>query len=133
MIIALDLEFQGKSGVIAAYLLPHTRGAALIETGPGSTQATLIRRLSDHGYNPSDITDVLLTHIHLDHAGAAGWLARQGARIYVHANGAPHLLDPEKLLSSAARIYGDQMETLWGEFLPVPGERLSIVYDGDVI
>ena len=133
MIIALDLEFQGKSGVIAAYLLPHTRGAALIETGPGSTQATLIRRLSDHGYNPSDITDVFLTHIHLDHAGASGWLARHGARIHVHPVGAPHLLDPSRLLASAARIYGDHMDSLWGEFLPVPPERLTTVLDGEWI
>ena len=133
MIIALDLEFQGKSGVIAAYLLPHTHGAALIETGPGSTQATLIRRLSDHGYNPSDITDVFLTHIHLDHAGASGWLARHGARIHVHPVGAPHLLDPSRLLASAARIYGDHMDSLWGEFLPVPPERLTTVLDGEWI
>jgi glyoxylase-like metal-dependent hydrolase (beta-lactamase superfamily II) len=89
--------------------------------------------LAAHGFTPADVTDVLLTHIHLDHAGASGWLARQGARIYVHPVGAPHLLDPEKLLSSAARIYGNMMETLWGEFLPVPEEKLTVVNDGDVV
>ena len=73
------------------------------------------------------MTHVLLTHIHLDHAGAAGWLARQGAEVYVHPVGAPHMLDPEKLLASATRIYGDRMDSLWGEFLPVPKEKLHVV------
>jgi glyoxylase-like metal-dependent hydrolase (beta-lactamase superfamily II) len=80
-----------------------------------------------------DITDVFLTHIHLDHAGASGWLARQGARIHLHPNGAPHMLNPEKLIASATRIYGEQMGPLWGEFLPVPEERLSILQDGQVV
>jgi len=75
------------------------------------------------------VTHVLLTHIHLDHAGAAGWLARQGAEVYVHPVGAPHMLSPEKLLASATRIYGDQMDALWGEFLPVPEERLNVAED----
>jgi glyoxylase-like metal-dependent hydrolase (beta-lactamase superfamily II) len=105
----------------------------LIESGPGSTQDALQSRLADHGFYPSDVTDVFLTHIHLDHAGAAGWLARQGARIHVHSAGAPHLLDPEKLLSSATRIYGEMMGPLWGQFLPVPEERLSVVWDGQVV
>jgi len=74
-----------------------------------------------------------LTHIHLDHAGGAGWLARQGAQIYVHPVGAPHMLNPEKLLASATRIYGDQMEKLWGEFLPVPEDKLVIAKDGEEI
>lgn len=132
-IITLDLNFQGLSGAIAAYLIPHARGGILIESGPGSTLPALERALQNHHLRPSDITDVLLTHIHLDHAGAAGWMARQGARIHVHPVGAPHLLDPEKLLASAARIYGDQMEKLWGEFLPVPPANLHIVEDNEVI
>ena len=129
-IIPLDLNFQGVAGVIAAYLLPHAKGAALIESGPGSTRDNLTRRLAEHGLKPTDISDVFVTHIHLDHAGAAGWLAHQGARIHVHPAGATHLADPTKLLASAARIYGDQMDTLWGEFLAVPKERLSILQDG---
>jgi glyoxylase-like metal-dependent hydrolase (beta-lactamase superfamily II) len=79
------------------------------------------------------VTHVLLTHIHLDHAGAAGWLANQGATIYVHPVGAPHMLNPEKLLASAARIYGDRMGALWGEFLPVPEERLRVPQDAETI
>ena len=129
----LDLNFMGVPGTIAAYLIPHPHGAVLVESGPGSTIPALEDRLAAHHLNVKDITDVLLTHIHLDHAGAAGWLARQGARIHVHPVGAPHLLDPEKLLASAARIYGDQMDIMWGEFLSVPEERLSVLQDGEEI
>jgi glyoxylase-like metal-dependent hydrolase (beta-lactamase superfamily II) len=132
-ILTLDLNFLGVPHAIASYLIPHNQGAVLVESGPGSTQAALQQGLNAYGLGLSDITDVLLTHIHLDHAGAAGWLARHGARIHVHPVGAPHLINPEKLLASAQRIYGDLMETLWGQFLPVPESRLSVVKDGQVI
>lgn len=129
----LDLNFLGIPNAIAAYLIPHKHGAVLIECGPGSTQVALRSALAIHGYSPADITDVLLSHIHLDHAGAAGWLARQGARIHVHEVGAPHMLNPEKLINSATRIYGDMMDTLWGEFLAVPEAQISILQDNDEI
>jgi glyoxylase-like metal-dependent hydrolase (beta-lactamase superfamily II) len=129
----LDLKFMGIPRTIACYLIPHENGAVLVESGPGSTLPALRDALKAHGLAPADITDVLLTHIHLDHAGAAGWLSRQGARIHVHPVGAPHMLNPEKLLASARRIYGDMMETLWGEFLPVPEERLSVLHDGELL
>ncbi len=132
-VVALDLNFQGMKQAIAAYLIRHSDGAVLIESGPGSTAAALQAGLAANGLSVSDITHVLLTHIHLDHAGAAGWLARQGALIYVHPVGAPHLLNPEKLLASAARIYGDKMGTLWGEFLPVPESQLVIPRDAEEI
>jgi glyoxylase-like metal-dependent hydrolase (beta-lactamase superfamily II) len=89
--------------------------------------------LQRHGLTEKDIAHVFLTHIHLDHAGAAGWMARQGATIYVHPVGAPHLVNPEKLLSSAARIYGADMDRLWGEFLPVPENQLVIIQDTEVV
>lgn len=121
----LDLNFQDIPGTIAAYLIPHDNdGAVLVECGPGSTVPTLERRLAEHGFTPRDVTDVLVTHIHLDHAGAAGWLAQHGAFVYVHPVGAPHLIDPQKLLASAERIYGDDMERLWGEFIPVPENQI---------
>lgn len=129
----LDLNFQGRPQTIAAYLIRHPDGAVLIESGPGSTVPSLVAGLAAHGLTPRDVTHVLLTHIHLDHAGAAGWLARQGAQIFVHPNGAPHLLDPHKLLASAQRIYGDMMERLWGEFLPVPAERLTVLQDSEEV
>ncbi len=132
-VITLDLNFQGKTQTIASYLIRHSSGVVLIESGPGSSITGLQSGLAANGLTVSDVTHVLLTHIHLDHAGAAGWLARQGAQIYVHPIGAPHMLNPEKLLASAARIYGDQMEKLWGEFLPVPKDRLVIAGDGEEI
>ncbi len=129
----LDLNFLGIPNAIAAYLIPHAHGGVLIECGAGSTVESLKSALAAHHLNPEAISDVLLTHIHLDHAGAAGWLARKGARIHVHEVGAPHLIAPEKLLRSAGRIYGDQMETLWGEFVPVHEEQLCILQDNDEI
>ena len=132
-IYIIDLHFLGFPGAIASYLVSHAHGAVLVECGPSSTLPALQAGLKAHGFAATDITDVLLTHIHLDHAGAAGWLARQGARIHVHPAGASHLLNPEKLLASASRIYGEAMQTLWGEFLPVPPERLRVPQDGDDI
>ena len=125
-VVTLDLNFQGRSQAISAYLIRRGEAAVLIESGPGSTLAGLEAGLAMEGLSAGDLTHVLLTHIHLDHAGAAGWLARQGAEVYVHPVGAPHLLSPEKLLASATRIYGDQMDALWGEFLAVPPEKLQI-------
>jgi glyoxylase-like metal-dependent hydrolase (beta-lactamase superfamily II) len=92
----------------------------------------MLEGLENIGYAASDVTDVFLTHIHLDHAGAAGWWAQQGAKIHVHALGAPHLLNPEKLLASAGRLYGDNMESLWGEFLPVQADKLNILNDNQI-
>ena len=132
-IIPLDLNFQKTPLVIASYLIPHEFGAVLIESGPGSTVDNLVEQLRLNGYTVQDITDVFLTHIHLDHAGASGWLAQHGARIHVHANGASHMMNPEKLLASATRIYGDKMESLWGNFLPVPENRLSVLSDDETI
>lgn len=129
----LDLHFLGLQGAIGAYALPHAGGVALVECGPGSTIPALLAGLASLGYKACDITDVFLTHIHLDHAGASGWLARQGATIHVHPAGAAHMLDPEKLLASAKRIYQDQMDYLWGEFLPVPADKLSVTADNDVV
>jgi len=132
-IVTLDLNFQGRPHAIAAYLIQHAHGAILIESGPGSTLAGLEAGLANEGLTPRDVTHVLLTHIHLDHAGAAGWLARNGAEIYVHPVGAPHMLNPEKLIASATRIYGDRMEMLWGEFLPVPESQLKVPNDAQEI
>jgi glyoxylase-like metal-dependent hydrolase (beta-lactamase superfamily II) len=132
-IITLDLNFQGRKQAIAAYLIPHSSGVVLVECGPGSTLSALQAALDENGYTTTDVTHVLLSHIHLDHAGAAGWLARQGAEVYVHPVGAPHMLNPEKLLASASRIYGDRMDELWGEFLSVPEDRLMVAEDAQEI
>ena len=129
----LDLEFQGRPHTIASFVIEGPSGLVLVETGPGSTLQTLQARLADLGIAPADIRHVLLTHIHLDHAGAAGWWARQGATVYVHPKGAPHLIDPSRLLASATRIYGDRMGPLWGEIVPAPAERVVEVEDGRVL
>lgn len=129
----LDLNFQGRPLAIAAYMLEHSSGIVLVESGPGSTLEALKAALKPFGYSLDDITHVFLTHIHLDHAGAAGALAQHGAQVYVHPVGAPHLLNPEKLLGSASRIYGDYMQVLWGEFLPVPANKLTILQDNEEV
>lgn len=129
-VICLDTKLSGHAGSVASYLIPYSRGAVLIDTGSGSTQDNLISALADHGLTPGQVTHVLLTHIHLDHAGAAGWLAGYGAQVYAHPIGIPHLSNPEKLIASARRIYGDKLEDLWGAFLPVPVTRLAGVRDG---
>ncbi len=132
-IYTLDLDYQNRPNTIAAYLVVGPGGPVLVETGPGSTLATLRQRLAEHGYSPADIGHLLVTHIHLDHAGAAGWWAQQGTEVYVHHVGAPHLIDPSKLIASATRIYGDQMERLWGDILPAPAGRVHSLYDADIV
>jgi len=132
-IVTIDLNFQNKTQAIASYLIRQQDAVVLVESGPGSTLSALEAGLAKEGLSARDVTHVLLTHIHLDHAGAAGWLSWQGAEIYVHPNGAPHLLNPEKLIASATRIYGDQMQTLWGEFLSVEQDQLRIPQDAEEI
>ena len=129
LVHTIDLNFQGFPSAIASYLIPHQKGALLVECGPGSTIPNLKASLDAYGYSVTDISDVLVTHIHLDHAGASGWFAKSGARIHVHPLGAPHLINPDKLLASAGRIYGEEMEQLWGEFIPVPDEQIIIHQD----
>ena len=130
---ALDLSFQNAPRVTASYLVVGPGGPVLVETGPGSTLPELKKQLAGSGFTSSEIRHILVTHIHLDHAGAAGWWAQQGTQIYVHYVGAPHLIDPGKLLASASRIYGDQMGLLWGDVLPAPAECVTPVFDGDKI
>ncbi len=132
-IYTLDLNFQNVPHTIASYLIMGPNGPVLVETGPGSTTNNLIAQLATHNVQPADIKHVFVTHIHFDHAGAAGWWAQQGAQIYVHGFGAPHLINPNRLISSATRIYGDKMDVLWGKILPAPEEKVTIVKDGDVI
>ena len=132
-IYTLDLNFQNVPQTIASYLIIGSEGPVLVETGPGSTLNNLIAQLASHNLQPADIKHVLVTHIHFDHAGAAGWWAQHGSQVYVHGFGAPHLINPNRLISSASRIYGDRMDTLWGDILPAPQENVTIVNDGDVI
>lgn len=129
----IDLDFLSFPGTIAVYLIKLPHATVLVETGPASTIPQLTAQLAVHGVRPTDISDVFITHIHLDHAGAVGWLAQNGAIIHVHPSGAPHLINPEKLLHSARRIYGEQMDALWGTFLPVPAAQIHSTHHEEVI
>lgn len=125
----IDLKFLGSPDIIATVLMHGPEGVALIDPGPASCLPVLEASLAARGFSSRDVRAILLTHIHLDHAGAAGTLVRKcpHAQVYVHERGAPHLVDPSKLLSSATRLYGDDMERLWGEVRPVPQERLRVL------
>lgn len=129
----LDLNFQGVPNTIGSYIIKGESGLAMIETGPSSCLPTVKAELAKIGVKPSDIKHVLLTHIHFDHAGAAGWWASQGAHIYVHHVGARHMIDPSRLVASATRIYGDAMDTMWGPLIPIEPKNLTELHEGDLI
>ncbi len=130
MIHIIDLHFKGLSDTIAAFLVETSEGPALIETGPHSTLPQLVKGINALGYDIRDLRHVFLSHIHLDHGGAAWALAELGAKIYVHPAGERHLLDPAKLLQSAKMIYQDQMEALWGDLRPLAPHSLVTVAHG---
>jgi glyoxylase-like metal-dependent hydrolase (beta-lactamase superfamily II) len=125
----LDLLHRGRERVISCYLLDAEEGPALFDCGPASCFETLVERLGERGVTLRDVRHLLLSHIHLDHAGATGVLVREHPALQVHVSevGAPHLIDPSKLISSATRLYGDELEPLWGEIVPVPGENVHVV------
>lgn len=129
----IDLLFQESPQVIAAYLIPSDDGWILVESGPHSCWGTLSQTLESKSLRPEDIQHVLLTHIHLDHAGAAWAFAETGATIHVHPAGSPHLADPSKLLISAERIYGDRMQTLWGTIRPIALESIHSVEHEEIL
>jgi glyoxylase-like metal-dependent hydrolase (beta-lactamase superfamily II) len=133
----IDQQFLGVRGVIGSYLLSNDNDddLALIETGPTPTLENVLAGVRSVGYDPVNIRTVIVTHIHLDHSGAAGQLIKHlpNAKVLVHPNGAEHLIDPSRLLKSAERIYGDDMDRLWGEVLPVPEDRVQVVQDRETI
>ena len=130
-----DLNFIGVPCIIATVVLHGPGGAALIDPGPSSTLPMLRAGLSKVGLGVGDLRAILLTHIHLDHAGATGSLLQENPalKVYVHEKGAPHLVAPEKLIASATRLWGDEMDRLWGEFRPVPQSALVVLKGGERI
>jgi len=120
-------------GIIAATALDSADGVVLFDTGPESTFRNIASELDRIGAQAEDVRHVFLSHIHFDHSGAAWRFAELGATVYVHPRGAPHLLDPAKLVSSATRIFGAEMERLWGVIKPVARERLRVLEGGDVV
>jgi glyoxylase-like metal-dependent hydrolase (beta-lactamase superfamily II) len=134
-ITPLDVNWCGRPKSIAAALLQSENHAALIDPGPESTLQTLREQLRANGLAVSDLNAILITHIHLDHAGATGKLVRENPnlKIYVHSKGARHMVDPSKLIASASRLWGDQLPILFGETLPVPHENLQILEGGETL
>jgi glyoxylase-like metal-dependent hydrolase (beta-lactamase superfamily II) len=130
----VDLHFGGRAGAIGVYLVETDDGIALFDCGPASTLPALEAGLASHGLDFGTVRHLLLSHIHLDHAGAAGSLVRShpGLTVWVSDVGAPHLVDPSRLERSARRLYGDAFDVLWGELAPVPKESIRIA-DGDVL
>jgi len=133
MIHVLDTHQLGTSGIVAATAVETREGLVLFDTGPESTFDNVAAELGRIGFAPTDVRHVFLSHIHFDHAGAAWRFAKLGATIYVHPRGAPHLIDPTKLIASAERIFGDDMQRLWGHIAPVPEANLRVLHDGDVV
>ena len=131
----VDLGWMGLPGQVAAYLVDGGDAVAVVESGPGSTLDTLLAAVREAGRDPAGITHVFVTHVHLDHAGGAGALLRVAprAKLYAHPLGAPHLVDPSRLLASAGQLYGAAMDRLWGRMVPVPPDRLVVLQDGDEV
>ena len=125
----IDLRHQSHERTIGAYLLDTEDGPALFDCGPATTVLALKAGLADHGLRLADIRHLLLSHIHLDHAGAAGVLVRDHPALQVHVSaiGAPHLVDPGRLERSARRLYGDTFDSLWGELAAVPAANVNVV------
>ena len=127
------MHFQGITQAIAAFLVESSEGPILIETGPYSTFPHLKQGIEEAGYQIEDIQHVLLSHIHLDHAGAAWAFAKNGASIYLHPFGAKNMADPSRLMESARRIYQNMMDKLWGEMNSIPEEKLKTIEHEEVL
>jgi glyoxylase-like metal-dependent hydrolase (beta-lactamase superfamily II) len=134
MVDLIDALHLGTANVISIALLRAGPGElVLVDTGPESVFDAVVAAMPKLGYEPRDVRHILASHIHLDHTGAAWRWARDfGAKIYVHPNGAPHLVDPSKLLASATRIYGDKMSYLWGAVEGIPKHQVVAATDSDL-
>jgi len=129
----VDLNLLGLPGIIATAILQSTGGVALVDPGPTTTLAGLKTQLTGRGIALADVRQILLTHIHLDHAGGVGELLEScpSAELLVHERGAGHMIDPSRLMASATRLYGADMERLWGEMRPVPASRVRVLKGGE--
>jgi len=129
----VDVKYRGRPGYIAACVVDSGQGLVLVDPGPAVSLGEVRRGLDHLGADIGDVTAILLTHIHLDHAGGTGTLVREnpGLAVYVHERGARHLADPARLVASATRLYGDRMAELWGEVAAVPAERITALTGGE--
>jgi len=133
-VVEIDTLLGGWSRVTAGYLIEGPE-PVLIETGSQTSVPALLQALHDHGLSARDLAGIAVTHIHLDHAGGVGDVARAfpSATVYVHEKGARHLVDPERLVKSAAMVYGDLLDSLYGRLDPTPAERVHVLEDGETI
>jgi glyoxylase-like metal-dependent hydrolase (beta-lactamase superfamily II) len=124
----IDLRHLGREKVIGAYLLETPDGPALHDCGPATTYSTLRAALADAGAPVEELRHLLLSHIHFDHAGAAGLLVRDNPNLTVHVSaiGAPHLVDPSRLERSARRLFLDEFDRLWGALVPIPEDNVRV-------
>jgi glyoxylase-like metal-dependent hydrolase (beta-lactamase superfamily II) len=131
----VDVQFLGYPNIIATAVLHGPGGVALIDPGPTTSLGNLRASLERGGISVPDVRQILLTHIHLDHGGCTGTLLKENPQIevWVHSRGGPHISDPAKLLTSASRLYGQDMERLWGDVLPVPSDRIRVLEGGERI
>lgn len=123
----IDLNFLGQQNGIASFLIETSLGPVLVESGPHSTVDRIDAKLKELGYSRADVKHVFLTHIHLDHAGAAWCFADHGAKVYLHPRGYRHMHNPERLLNSAKMIYKEKMDYLWGTLRPISEDLLVTV------
>jgi len=133
-VVQIDTLLGGWERVTAGYLVEGRR-PVLVETGSQSSVPVLLAGLADLGVSPTDLAGVAVTHVHLDHAGGVGDVARTfpGATVYVHEKGARHLVDPTRLVASAAMVYGSLLDDLYGRLDPTPAERIQVLHDGDQV
>ena len=133
-VLEIDTLLGGWERVTAGYLIDGP-APVLIETGSQSSVPALLKALADHGVAPSDLAGIAVTHIHLDHAGGVGDVARAfpDATVYVHEKGARHLVDPSRLVNSASMVYGELLDSLYGRLDPTPVERIHVLHDGEEV
>ena len=129
--VCIDLQHLDLEGAIACYVVDGPE-PTIIDPGPTTTMDRLVGELAEVGIGPNDLRHILLTHIHLDHAGATGHLMElfPNARVHVHEDGASHMVDPERLVSSTRRTFGELHDRLWGEVKPVPADRIEAWVSG---
>lgn len=131
----IDLEYLERPYLIATGVLETDEGLVLVDPGPTTCLQTLDAKLEAEGASLEDVNAILLTHIHLDHAGATGSIVAENPaiQVYVHRIGARHMINPEKLLASATRLYGAMMDELWGDFLAVPEANVHVLYGAEML
>jgi glyoxylase-like metal-dependent hydrolase (beta-lactamase superfamily II) len=133
-VVEIDTLLGGWRQTTAGFLLPGPN-PVLVETGSQTSVPVILDALKGAGLGPNDLSSILVTHIHLDHAGGVGDVAEAfpAALVYVHEKGARHLVDPTRLIASAGQVYGDLLDSLYGRLEPTPEERVHVLYDGDTV